>query len=142
MDPSLLKGFHDLGFIRPTLIQAQAIPQIPVGFMGIERDGATAQPGAYYTKLPQQLPAKAIILDPMLATGGSACLAADTLIEAGYDAQDIYFTGVIASEEGLARLSGLIPRENITLAAIDPDLNELKYIVPGLGDYGDRYYGT
>lgn len=120
----------------------QAIPQIPVGFMGIERDEATAQPRAYYSKLPKTLPAKAIILDPMLATAGSACLTVDTLKGVGYDAQDIYFTGVVASEEGLARLAESIPDENITLAAVDAELNEMKYIVPGLGDYGDRYYGT
>ena len=120
----------------------QVIPQIPVGFMGIERDEATAQPKAYYTKLPQSLPSRAIILDPMLATGGSACLTVDTLRKTGFKAQDIYFTGVIASQEGLERLSESIPLENITLAAIDPELNEMKYIVPGLGDYGDRYYGT
>ncbi len=121
---------------------SQVLPESPVAMIGIERDEATAIPNSYYIKVPKHLPGKAVILDPMLATGGSACLAAQALLDIGYRPQVIYFTGVIAAREGLDRLSQLIPEGNITVSAIDPNLNEQKFIVPGLGDYGDRYYGT
>jgi uracil phosphoribosyltransferase len=120
----------------------EAIPGLPVGFIGIERDELTARPCLYYQKFPRALPGRAIILDPMLATGGSAGLAIATLRRLGYAPESIYFTGVLAAEEGFRSLSRLIPEAHITLAAIDPTLNHQKYIVPGLGDYGDRYYGT
>ena len=92
--------------------------------------------------VPRVLPGKAVILDPMLATGGSACLAVELLVDEGYAPESIYFTGVVAAREGFERLAEVIPRPNITVVAIDPELNDKKYIVPGLGDYGDRYYGT
>ena len=120
----------------------QVLPDIPVGFTGIERDETTASPRAYYKKFPQYLPNRAVILDPMLATGGSACLAVDFLLDAGYSPEAIYFTGVLAAREGLERLALVIPQSNITVVAVDPELDSRKYIVPGLGDYGDRYYGT
>ena len=120
----------------------QALPDIPVGITGIERDETTASPRAYYKKFPQYLPHRAVILDPMMATGGSACLAVDLLLHAGYSPEAIYFTGVLAAREGLERLAQVIPQSNITLLAVDPKLDKSKYIVPGLGDYGDRYYGT
>jgi uracil phosphoribosyltransferase len=120
----------------------QTVPDAPVGFIGIERDEETAQARLYYKKFPKALPGRAIILDPMLATGGSACMAVELLVEDGCEPQAIYFTGVIAAQEGMDRLAGIIPRSNITVAAVDPELNAQKFIVPGLGDYGDRYYGT
>jgi len=120
----------------------EAIPGLPVGFVGIERDELTARPCSYYQKFPRVLPGRAIVLDPMLATGGSAGLAIAALRRLGYTQESIYFTGVIAAEEGLRWLSRLIPEAHITVAAVDPALNPQKYIVPGLGDYGDRYYGT
>jgi uracil phosphoribosyltransferase len=120
----------------------EAIPGLPVGFVGIERDELTARPCSYYQKFPRVLPGRAIVLDPMLATGGSAGLAIAALRRLGYTQESIYFTGVIAAEEGLRCLSRLIPEAHITVAAVDPALNPQKYIVPGLGDYGDRYYGT
>ena len=120
----------------------RVMPEIPVGLIGVERDQETASPIAYYKKFPKQLPGRAVILDPMLATGGSACLAVESLLMEGYKAEEIYFTGVLAAQEGFARLAGFIPQTNITVAAIDPGLNDKKFIVPGLGDYGDRYFGT
>ena len=120
----------------------QVLPDIPVGITGIERDENTASPRAYYKKFPKDLPERAVILDPMLATGGSACLAVDFLLDAGYSPEAIYFTGVLAAREGLERLVQVIPQSNITVVAVDPELDNRKYIVPGLGDYGDRYYGT
>ena len=118
------------------------LPDSPVAMIGIERDEATAEPGVYYHKFPPRMPAQAVILDPMLATGGSATVAAQLLLDGGLPAGNIYYCGVIAAREGLDCLAGLIPAENITVAAVDPALNERKFIVPGLGDYGDRYYGT
>lgn len=118
------------------------VPDAPVAFLGIERDEGTALPSIYYRKFPQTLPNRAVIIDPMLATGGSAVMAVEILVDQGLDSENIYFTGVIAAQHGLDVLSQKIPNSNITIAAVDPDLNEKKYIVPGLGDYGDRYYGT
>jgi uracil phosphoribosyltransferase len=77
----------------------------------------------------------------MLATGGSAEAAVARLIEKGAAPKNIYFTGIIAAQEGLALLAQHIPQENITLAAVDEKLDAHKYIVPGLGDFGDRYFG-
>ena len=118
------------------------MPDAPVGIVGVERDESTALPRLYYKKFPSGLPRCAIILDPMLATGGTACLAAELLIKEGLEADDIYFSGVLAAPEGLDSLSAIIPRSNITLVAVDSGLDTQKFIVPGLGDYGDRYYGT
>ena len=120
----------------------EMMPDAPVGIIGIERDEGTARPGLYYDKLPEALTKRAVILDPMLATGGTACLVADLLIERGYERRDIYFTGVLAAPEGMTKLSEAIPRSNIVVAAVDRGLDARNFIVPGLGDYGDRYYGT
>ena len=120
----------------------QMMPDAPVGLIGIERDEATALPSIYYRKFPKPLPNKAVILDPMLATGGSAGLAVEMLTSQGLDPKAIHFVGVIAARDGYRHLSRMIPYRNITVAVIDPSLNDRKFIVPGLGDYGDRYFGT
>lgn len=123
-----------------------ALPGARVGMVGVERDERTATPRVYYEKLPiggsDALPAKAVILDPMLATGGSACYVAGLLMGRGMRAEDVHFVGVLAAQEGLERLASVVPRGNITLAAVDPGLDARKFIVPGIGDYGDRYFGT
>ena len=126
--------------ILPAFIEL--LPAAPVAFLGIERDESTALPSIYYRKFPQALPRKAVIIDPMLATGGSALMAVDILAGQGVELENIYFAGVVAARYGIHVLARKIPRSNITLMAVDPDLNDKKYIVPGLGDYGDRYYGT
>ena len=120
----------------------QMIPEAPVGIIGIERDEETSQPKLYYNRLPATLPERAVIIDPMLATGGTACLVADMLMGRGYKQRNIYFTGVLAAPQGMNRLSEVIPRSNIVVAAVDQGLDDRNFIVPGLGDYGDRYYGT
>lgn len=124
----------------------EALPSARVGMVGVERDERTAMPRVYYEKLPvggsDALPAKAVILDPMLATAGSACYVAGLLIGRGMRAEDVHFVGVLAAQEGLDRLASVLPRGNITLAAVDPGLDARKFIVPGIGDYGDRYFGT
>ncbi len=127
-----------------SLVQAffEAVPGVSIGSVLIQRDEETAQPKLFYRKLANPLPKHVIIVDPMLATAGTACMAVDILMEQGYEPDHIYFMGVIAAQAGFDRLAGKIPAEHITLAAIDPELNDRKYIVPGLGDYGDRYFGT
>jgi uracil phosphoribosyltransferase len=126
--------------ILPAFIEM--LPAAPVAFLGIERDESTALPNIYYQRFPPAPPVKAIIIDPMLATGGSATMAVDILVGLGLDVESIYFAGVIAAQYGLNVLAEKIPLSNITVVVIDPELNDKKYIVPGLGDYGDRYYGT
>ena len=121
---------------------ASAIPGAPVAFVGIARDEDTAQPDLYYTRFPDAMPPRALIIDPMLATAGTACLVAELLMREGYSADDIHFVGVLASREGMGRLASVVPRANISVVAVDPELDARKFIVPGLGDYGDRYFGT
>ena len=120
----------------------ELIPDAPVGIVGVERDEETSRPHLYYNKLPEVLPKRGIIVDPMLATGGTARLVAEMLVEMGCSRSDIYFMGVLAAPEGMNRLSESIPRENIVVTAVDQGLDDRNFIVPGLGDYGDRYYGT
>ncbi len=120
-----------------------ALPDAPVGIVGVVRDEETATPNLYYKKFPAKLSRRAVIIDPMLGTAGTATLTARLLIEQGLRAEDIHFAGVLAAPEGIDRLAETIPRENITVMAVDPDgLNAQYFITPGLGDYGDRYYGT
>lgn len=119
-----------------------AIPGAPVAFIGIARDEETAQPDLYYTRFPEVMPPSALIIDPMLATAGTACLVAELLMREGYSANAIHFVGVLAAQEGVDRLAGVIPRDNISVVAVDPELDARKFIVPGIGDYGDRYFGT
>ncbi len=119
-----------------------AVPGAPVAFIGIARDEETAQPDLYYTRFPDVLPSKALIIDPMLATAGTACLVAELLMREGYSADNIHFVGVLAAREGVDRLAEAIPRDNISVVAVDPELDARKFIVPGIGDYGDRYFGT
>lgn len=120
----------------------QVFPQAPVGVLGLKRDEHTLLPRAYYENLPALDEYDAVILlDPMLATGGSAGAAVERLLLRGADPKKLYFVGVIAAPEGLARLCVRIPRENIVLAAVDEKLDPKGMIVPGLGDFGDRYFG-
>ncbi len=126
------------------LVQAftEFLPSAPVGIVGVERNEETAEPSLYYEKLPAAPLERALIIDPMLGTGGTACLVASLLIELGYESGSIHFVGVLAAPVGMDKLSRIIPRPNITVAAVDQGLDQHNYIVPGLGDYGDRYYGT
>lgn len=117
------------------------VPDAVVAHVGIKRNEETALPHAYYTNLPANLSsADVFLLDPMLATGGSACEAARQLKEAG--ALRITMICVVTGPEGLAAMERAHPDVPIITAAIDDGLNEKCYIVPGLGDAGDRYFGT
>lgn len=116
-------------------------PAARVGFIGLERDEATAIARGYYQKLPEPLAgATVMILEPMLATGGSACATLDRVMEAGV--RDVRVVCTVAAPEGVAAVAARHPRCAIHTAALDRGLNDRKYIVPGLGDFGDRYFGT
>jgi len=117
------------------------IPEAGVGHIGLYRDEVTLRPVNYYCRLPASLAqSHVLLLDPMLATGRSATEGA-TLLEA-QGATSIQFICVVACEVGIEQLRGAHPDIPIYSAAIDPELNEFGYIVPGLGDAGDRYFGT
>jgi uracil phosphoribosyltransferase len=117
------------------------IPTAKIGHIGLYRDEETLQPHTYYAKFPKVLPnAQIMIVDPMLATGGSAVAAVDLIKKAG--GKDIRFVGLVGCPEGIAMLHEHHPDVDIYLVAVDERLNEIGYIVPGLGDCGDRLFGT
>ncbi len=119
----------------------EALPEAAVWHLGLYRDHATLKPVTYYNKLPPKPEMDVgIVLDPMLATGGSAIAALDILRKTGMPR--LIFVGLIAAPEGVTSLQAAHPDVPIFLAAIDSHLNELGYIVPGLGDAGDRQFGT
>ncbi len=112
-----------------------------VGFIGLYRDEETLEAIEYYVKLPQDIAQRdVIVLDPMLATGNSTTAAIETIKRAG--ATSIVLVSIIAAPEGIERLTSAHPDVRIVVAAIDRALNERGFIVPGLGDAGDRLYGT
>jgi uracil phosphoribosyltransferase len=116
-------------------------PQARVGHIGLQRDEATAVAWQYYAKFPARLDASFVLMiDPMLATGGSAIAALDLLHKAG--AQRVHVLCIVAAPEGIAALEGRFPNTHIFTPAVDQGLNAHKFIVPGLGDFGDRLYGT
>jgi uracil phosphoribosyltransferase len=118
-----------------------ALPEAVVWHLGLYRDHATLKPVTYYNKLPPKPDMDVgIVLDPMLATGGSAIAAIDILKRAG--TPRVIFVGLIAAPEGVEALQAAHPEVPIFLAALDSHLNEVGYIVPGLGDAGDRQFGT
>jgi uracil phosphoribosyltransferase len=117
------------------------VPAARVGFIGLYRDPATLHPVQYYCKVPGELEDRiSIIVDPMLATGNSAVAAIDLLKQKG--ARQIRFLCLLAAPEGIRRMEEAHPDVPIVTAAVDSHLNDHGYIVPGLGDAGDRMYGT
>ena len=119
-------------------------PAIAVGKILIQRNEETAEPVLYYSKLPSFIAERPVLLaDPMLATGGSALCALDVLVnERHVPPENIVFMIVVAAPEGIERLCTAYPDVKVVALQIDEGLNEQKYIMPGLGDYGDRYFGT
>ena len=116
------------------------VPAARVGFVGLYRDEETLKPVQYYCKLPQNMDQRfAIVVDPMLATGNSSVAAIDLVKEQG--AKDILFLCLLAAPEGIERMRTAHPDVPIVTAAIDEKLNDFGYIVPGLGDAGDRMFG-
>ncbi len=126
-----------LGMLDPVL---DLMPQTEVGYLGLERNEQTAEAGLYYSKVPDLAGKTVWILDPMLATGGSASRAARWLYDAG--AADITLISVVAAPEGVDLLVAQHPNLAILTASLDRELNDRKYILPGLGDFGDRLFGT
>jgi uracil phosphoribosyltransferase len=127
-----------LGMVDPVL---ELIPTAEVWHLGLYRDEETAKPVKYYEKLPAERPVDvALILDPMLATGGSVVAALSTLREWGVPHGTLL--SLIAAEEGVKFVESEFPDSQIYVCQIDPDLNDRKFIVPGLGDAGDRIFNT
>ncbi|MEX3014664.1 uracil phosphoribosyltransferase [Gymnodinialimonas hymeniacidonis] len=119
----------------------ELIPNARVGFVGLYRDPETLQPVQYYYKVPEAIDQRlTIVVDPMLATGNSSAAAIDLLKEGG--AKNIRFLCLLAAPEGVARMKEAHPDVPIVTAALDSHLNDHGYIVPGLGDAGDRMFGT
>lgn len=117
------------------------LPQAEVLFLGMYRDETTHQPVSYYNKLPKDSPVDvAYVIDPMLATGGSAILAIEEMKSWGVE--KIKFAGLIGAPEGVKAVHGKYPDVDIHLAALDEKLNENAYIIPGLGDAGDRVFNS
>lgn len=127
-----------LGMLEPVL---DLFPDVAVGYIGLERHEETAIARSYYSKIPQDITGRyTLCLDPMLATGGSAAQAI-SLIKA-HGATQVTMVSIVSAPEGIAKLNEAHPDVKIVTASIDEGLNTQKYIVPGLGDFGDRLYGT
>ncbi len=126
-----------LGLLAPVL---ELLPRVSVGYIGLERDEVTAVARIYYNKLPHLVDKVPLLLDPMLATGGSAAQALDLIKEAG--GRGPRMICVVAAPEGVKVLEERHPEVTVYTAALDERLNDKAYIVPGLGDFGDRLFGT
>jgi uracil phosphoribosyltransferase len=127
-----------LGMVESML---QLIPTAKVGHIGLYRDPDTLRPVEYYCKLPDDIQARdVLILDPMLGTGGTAAAAVQFIKE--HKPRSVRFVCLLAAPEGIAALTGAHPELEIYTCAVDERLNDLGYIVPGLGDAGDRIFGT
>ncbi len=127
-----------LGLLDPFM---KLMPNSKVGFLGMDRDEVTLQPRSYYDKIPKQsLKNGVLLIDPMLATGGSALNAIDFLVKKGV--KNITFICLVAAPEGIKAINDKYPDIEIYAAALDDKLNNKGYIVPGLGDAGDRIFGT
>lgn len=126
-----------LGMVQPF---QDIFPDVSIGYVGLERDHTTAIARSYYCKLPPLDNKRVVVVDPMLATGGSAAQAIDVVVAAG--AKEIVFVCIVASPEGVAAVTKAHPTVPVYAGALDRALNVKKYILPGLGDFGDRLYGT
>jgi uracil phosphoribosyltransferase len=126
-----------LGMLGPIM---ELFPEVAVGYIGLARDHETAIAYSYYCKLPIMADRRVLVVDPMLATGGSAAQAIDAVKAGG--AHDIRLVCVVAAPEGVQHMQERHPDVTIITGALDRELNAQRYILPGLGDYGDRLYGT
>ncbi|TWU43374.1 Uracil phosphoribosyltransferase [Novipirellula aureliae] len=127
-----------LGMVEPL---QQLLPDAAVWHLGLYRNEETAEPIGYYDKLPMSgAPNVALVLDPMLATGGSVDLVVRRLIEWGVD--EIRILSIIAAQPGVDRVLSDFPKVKLFVAVVDPELNDRSFIVPGLGDAGDRIFDT
>ncbi|MFF5706491.1 uracil phosphoribosyltransferase [Streptomyces sp. NPDC012794] len=121
----------------------QVIPDITVGKVLIQRNKVTKLPHLYYKNFPEDIADRHILaLEPMLATGGSANAAIDVLLEAGVREERIVFVNLLAAPEGIAAVHAKHPAVTIVTSSIEERLNENAFMIPGIGDFGDRYFGT
>jgi uracil phosphoribosyltransferase len=126
-----------LGMLQP---YTDLFPSVSVGYVGMERDHETAEAHSYYCKLPPLAGRRVLCVDPMLATGGSAVQALTELRKNG--AEDLRLVTIVSAPEGVAAVETAHPDVPIITGSIDRELNDQSYILPGLGDFGDRLYGT
>lgn len=147
LEPAAGKVLGDLvavPILRAGLGMLEAVtelfPEVAVGYIGLERDEASLQPQSYYRKLPPVDGRHVLVLDPMLATGGSGS-AATSAVRDGHPAS-IRFVCVVSAPEGITKMEADHPDVPIFTAAVDRQLNDHGYILPGLGDFGDRLFGT
>lgn len=142
--PVLNESITAVPILRAGLGMLQSVtsllPGVHVGYMGLERNEKTAIASSYYMKLPELKGSTVLLLDPMLATGGSALMTINLLKR--HKPLKIKFLSIISAPEGLAKLKKSAGALEVYTAAIDRKLNSQKYIIPGLGDFGDRLYGT
>jgi uracil phosphoribosyltransferase len=117
-------------------------PEATVGKILIQRNEETREPILFYSKVPPLAGKQVMLLDPMVATGGSAICAIEVLIDKGAVESNITFVNVLACPEGIAALTKAYPAMRIVTGQIDDGLNDKAYIMPGLGDFGDRFFGT
>jgi uracil phosphoribosyltransferase len=118
----------------------ELFPEVSVGYIGLERDDTTLRPTSYYEKLPPLADRHVLLLDPMLATGGSAAAAVSSIQSRG--PAEVRFVCVVAAPQGLEKMEKEHPNVPVFTAALDRDLTDKGYILPGLGDFGDRLFGT
>jgi uracil phosphoribosyltransferase len=141
---SLVGGLVAIPVLRAGLGLLDAVtdlyPWTVVGYLGMERDEITLEPRDYYAKLPPMAGCTALVLDPMLATGGSGSAACKYVKAAGPDA--VVFVCVVAAPEGVRKMQADHPDVPIVAGSLDRELNDQGFILPGLGDFGDRLHGT
>jgi uracil phosphoribosyltransferase len=143
-DGAELAGIVAVPILRAGLGMVEAVsdlfPGVTVGHIGLERDEDTLKPGSYYEKFPPLDGRHVLLLDPMLATGGSAVLAASHIKDK--EPASLRMVCMVAAPEGVKALDAAHPDVPVFTAALDRELNDRGYILPGLGDFGDRLYGT
>jgi uracil phosphoribosyltransferase len=143
-DGAELAGIVAVPILRAGLGMVEAVsdlfPGVTVGHIGLERDEDTLKPGSYYEKFPPLDGRHVLLLDPMLATGGSAVLAASRIKDK--EPASLRMVCMVAAPEGVKALDAAHPDVSVFTAALDRELNDRGYILPGLGDFGDRLYGT
>ncbi|MFJ8166485.1 uracil phosphoribosyltransferase [Streptomyces sp. NPDC096136] len=121
----------------------QVIPDITVGKLLIQRDKTTKLPHLYYKNFPEDIAHRhVLLLEPMLATGGSAKAAIEVLLDSGVKEENIVFVNFLASPEGIEAVHAAYPLVKIVTSSIEQRLNENAFMIPGIGDFGDRYFGT
>ncbi|MCF1473602.1 uracil phosphoribosyltransferase [Agrobacterium vitis] len=133
----------ELSKMLPAIPIGKMLPAIPIGKILIQRDKITKQPRLFYSALPEDIAQRHVIMmEPMLATGGSALMAISELLKKGVQEKHVVFANILASPEGIKRVSARYPHVTIVSSSIEQQLNQEAFMIPGIGDFGDRYFGT